>query len=178
VSALNSWHHKVHEIPRAGIKQVREASPEIREELAHELAIPACNSLVADYRINNAGKGRFELKGRVKAELTRSCVITLEPIAEKIDEPIDCSFVPPGLIPENQTEEEEALAIEDLEPILQDRLDVGRIVYEVVAASMAPYPRIAGAEIDAAPDAEQEEESAKHPFAALEALKQQKRDEP
>lgn len=176
MSVLDRWYHKVHEIPRAGVTQHRQASPELREELAADLDIPACNSLVADYRIQNAGKGRFELTGRVKAALMRTCIVTLEPVPEDIDEPLDCTFLPPEQIPNNQAEEEEALAVEEIEAIRHDRLEVGRVIYEVVAASMDPYPRTANAELEDATEGQAEDQSSEHPFAALSRLKNPKRD--
>lgn len=171
MSVLNRWHHKVHEIPRAGITQHREAAPDICEELARQLAIPGCNSLVADYRIQNAGKGHFELTGRIKATLMRTCVVSLEPIKETIDERLDCTFLPPDEIPDAQPEEEEALSVEELEPILNDRIEVGRVIYEVLAASMDPYPRALDAKFEAQPPTAEDEEPAEHPFAALSRLK-------
>lgn len=171
MSALNRWYHKVHGIPRTGVTQHREASPELCAEIASELDVPACHAIVADYRIRNAGKGRFELSGRVKAKFTRTCVVTLEPIEETVDELLDCAFVPPDQIPGTQTDEEEALSVEDLEPISHDTIDVGRIIYETIAASIDPYPRKPDAALELPTEPVADDEEGEHPFAALSRLK-------
>lgn len=176
MSVLERWYHKVHEIPSGGVKQHREASAELRAELAVELGVPACNSLVTDYRIINAGRGRFELRGRVQASFTRTCVITLEPMVEVLNEPLDCAFVPRDRVPREQADEELALSVEDLEVIEHDRIDVGRVVYEVVAASLDPYPRSADAAVESAAEEPDNVEPAEHPFAVLAELKKNEGD--
>jgi len=171
MSALNRWFHKVHEIPRTGIKQHREASPELCAEIARELDVPGCHQLIADYRIHNAGGGRFEMSGYVRAKFTRTCVVTLELIEETVEEPLDCAFVPPDLLPASQADEEEALSLEDLEPIRHDKIEAGRIIYETIAASIDPYPRAPDAALDTPCEPAADDDQNPHPFAALARLK-------
>jgi hypothetical protein len=68
---------------------------------------------------------------------------------------------------ECQHEETEALAAAELEPIVHDRIEVGRIVYEHVAAALDPYPRKEGASLEQADPEAGERES---PFAVLSKL--------
>ncbi|MBU1212661.1 MAG: DUF177 domain-containing protein [Alphaproteobacteria bacterium] len=171
MSALNRWFHKVHDIPRTGIKQHREASPELCAEIAKELEVPGCHELIADYRIRNAGRGRFELSGWVSASFTRTCVVSLEPIEETVREPLDCAFVPSDQLPASQADEEEALSVEDLEPISHDKIEAGRIIYETIAASIDPYPRAPDATLDTPLEPGVDDAESPHPFAALARLK-------
>lgn len=173
MSALRDWIHKVHQIPRSGLEERRDANEALCRQLAHELGVTAVNHLQASYRLQIAGKGRFSLSGTVNAEVTRQCIVTLDPISEIIAEPLDCTFVPPDALPQHQSEEEEALSLEDLEPIRNDVLDVGRVIFEVLVASLDPYPRTPGAELDEQPrGGAAEEATLEHPFAALARLKQ------
>jgi uncharacterized metal-binding protein YceD (DUF177 family) len=174
MSALEVWHHKIKEIPRAGITQHREADQRLRSGLAKELDTPDCHSLVAEYTIRSAAGGRYELKGRVEAEFTRTCVVSLEPLRETVAEPIDCTFAPPEQLPGVQAEEESVLSLEELEPIENGMLEVGRVIYETIAASLDPYPRAPDAAYEPSVDAEHELEE--HPFAKLSRLKSQRKE--
>lgn len=174
MSALEVWHHKIKEIPRAGITQHRQADQGLRRALAKELNTPDCHSLVADYTIRSAAGGRYELKGRIEAEFTRTCVVSLEPLRETVAEPIDCTFVPPEQMPGAQAQEESVLSLEELEPIENDRIEVGRVVYETISASLDPYPRAPDAVYKPSADAEHKPEE--HPFATLSRLKSQRKE--
>ena len=180
MSKLENWRHKVHEIPRAGVSQHREANEELRQSVADELGEPECQSLVADYKIKNLGKGRFGLSGSVDAVFTRACVVTLEPLQEDVHEVLDCVFVPPEYMPGQQAEEEEALSAEEYEPIKNETLEVGRVIFEVLSAGLDPYPRAEGASLgDAGQDDGQETaEEGAHPFAALAQLKKDRDNTP
>jgi uncharacterized metal-binding protein YceD (DUF177 family) len=164
-----AWHHNVQEIPHAGISERRVAGEELRKAIAKELTIPACRKLIADYVIKNAGAGRFQLKGTLTAEFERECVITLEPLTEALNEPLDCLFVPPELMPQHQSEEEEAHAVEEIEPIVQQNIEIGRVIYEVIAAALDPYPRAPDAAL-ALPNDVSANETREKPFAALKKL--------
>lgn len=173
MTILERWRHQVHEVPRAGISQRREANADLREAVSDELGELGCPKLVADYKIKNLGKGRFGLGGRVEAVVTRACVVTLEPIEETVSEVLDCIFVPPEQMPGQQAEEEEVSSADEYEPIENDLIAVGRVVFEVLAAGLNPYPRKDGVEYVGEADAllsEKEAESS-HPFAALAQLK-------
>ncbi len=171
MTPLSDWKIKVHEVPRAGITGRRQATEDECTAVAQTLGFPGCKSLIADYRIKNAGKGRFQLTGTLTAELVRTCVITLEPLNETVIEPLDCVFVPPEMMPADQREEEEVLTAEEFEPITSDTLDYGRIVFEVLSAGLNPFPRIEGAELDLpAQDETVPPQSSEHPFAALKKL--------
>ncbi len=171
MTSLERWRHKVHEIPRAGLSQERSANAELRADVARELDVAGCEKLEIAYRLKPSGRGAFDLTGTLRADLIRTCIVTLEPIAERIREPLDCRFVPPGDIPAPQAEEQEALAIEEIEAIENDILPIGRIAYEVLAASLDPYPRKEGEHLDAGDGEADANEPKENPFAALARLR-------
>lgn len=78
--------------------------------------------------------------------------------------------MPPEHLPEKQSEEVEALAVEEIEPITQESIEVGRIIYEVISATLDPYPRAHDAELELSSDST-EQVSCEKPFAALQKLK-------
>jgi uncharacterized metal-binding protein YceD (DUF177 family) len=170
MTALFCWRHKLDEIPRRGVSERRKAGDNLRRTIAKELGVQACIRLIAEYTIRNAGGGRFELKGTLDSEFSRVCVVSLSPITDTIKESLDCIFVPPEHLPERQSEEEEALAVEEIEPITQEAIEVGRIIYEVISATLDPYPRAHDAELELFSDST-EQVSRENPFAALQKLK-------
>ena len=171
MTVFAEWRHRLHEIPAGGLRETRTATEAERAALANELPIVSCEVLVVEYQIKPAGRDRYALTGRLQAEVTQACVISLEPIKATLDEPLDCKFVAPTMIPDQQPEEQEALSVEDLEPIEDGTIDVGRIVFEVFSTSLDPYPRREDVEWQSPHAQADSEASAAGPFAALAELK-------
>lgn len=171
MTAFADWRHRLNEIPAAGLRVSRDATEAERAQLAAQLPLESCEALSVEYRIKPAGRDRYALTGRVTAELAQSCVVSLDPVPARLDEPIDCKFVTAALIPESQDEEQEVLGIEDLEPIENGFIDVGRIVFEVVASGLDPYPRRDDAQWQPPGNEAESDEGGAGPFAALADLK-------
>ncbi len=169
MTVLARWHHRTHDVPRSGVSEHRIAGDDLRASVAQELGVPACRKLIADYVIKNAGGGRFQLNGTVTAEFERECVLTLEPLIEELTEPLDCLFVPPELMPTPQSEEEEAHAVDEIEAITNQDIEVGRVIYETIAAALNPYPHAPDASLDL-PAASTAQETRENPFAVLKKL--------
>ncbi|MDX2259664.1 MAG: hypothetical protein NW205_12215 [Hyphomicrobiaceae bacterium] len=169
-SPFAAFAHKVGAIPSAGLVVEREASPEERAALLDLLGVVAVDRVDVRYRLRPAGAGRFVLAGRVIAHLQQACVVTFEAVAETIDEALDCTYVPAAEADYRQDAEEEALALADIEPIEGDTIDVGRTLYEVVAAAMNPFPRADGATLSEDGRASAGPDAPSGPFAALAGL--------
>lgn len=109
------------------------------------------------------GKLGWALTGRVRATVIQTCVVTLRPVATKIDTAVARQFVP-----------DRADRIDDADPDdivepLRDSVDLGLIASEEVALALPDYPRAADAELpEQAPPPEPER---KNPFAVLAQLK-------
>ena len=113
------------------------------------------------------------MTGRVRARIGQTCVVTLDPIENDIDEPIDLIFAPPEQIPEladlvDEAAESDRDIPDPPEPIENGMIDLGRVATDALFLAIDPYPRKPDAVFEplvAAPDPED------HPFAALKALK-------
>lgn len=171
MTALADWRHRLNEIPAGGLRTSRSATPAERAEVARQLPLVSCEALTVQYHIKHAGRDRYSLTGRVIAEVTQSCIVTLDPVNARIDEQLDCKFVPPAAIPKEQTEEEELSSIDELEPIEGGFLNVGQVVFEVISAGLDPYPRRPDAEWENNSDAASGEGADPGPFSALAGLK-------
>jgi hypothetical protein len=110
-------------------------------------------------------------RGRVKASLEQSCVVTGEPIAASADEAFDLRFLPqPDAF---RPDEEVELAESDCDTLYHDgrTLRLGEAIADTLALCLDPYPRSAAAEATLKEAGVLSEEEA-GPFAALARLRQ------
>jgi uncharacterized metal-binding protein YceD (DUF177 family) len=149
------------------------ASEAERAAIAELLHIPSLKALVFDYKLRRGGGGRVYLSGRLKAQARQSCVVTLEPVATEIDIPVDLEFWPAPLIAdlENKVEDPGHSGLVDWpEPITDESVDLGCVVYESFAMALDPYPRKPGAEFEWSEDGKSVEPGETGPFATLKQL--------
>jgi uncharacterized metal-binding protein YceD (DUF177 family) len=168
------WDHAVLDIPASGLSTVRRAEPDGLERVARALELIVCSSLTATYTIMPTGGGHFRLSGRLQASLQQACVVTLEPVAEEIDETFDIAFWPEADIPPPASGE---IALDDepeIEPIIEGQIEVGRVVFECLAGAINPFPRQADAALEqvaASPKGSQDGKP-ESPFAVLAKIKE------
>ena len=120
-----------------------EATEAERAALARRLGIEGVRSLSADLVLTPKAKGTVSVRGRMRATLDRSCVVTLEPLVEEIDAPIAVLFRPGSDGAEIALDAE----AEDEEPYHGAAIDVGEAVAQTLALALDPWPRAAGASL-------------------------------
>ncbi|MCZ7594979.1 MAG: DUF177 domain-containing protein [Hyphomicrobium sp.] len=170
MSAPLHWSYRTTEIPEPGFRERRTATSAERATVAAALEVVSCEALTANFTIRATGQGCYRLAGKLEAQLTQSCVVTLDPVAQHVEATFDVEFWPPMSMPRPGEEEVEALSAAEVEPIEHGMIDAGRIVFETLSASVDPYPRKPGAEFQS--DAiEDSSAPATGPFAALKKLK-------
>jgi hypothetical protein len=168
------WHIPVAvvQIPDTGLHRDLEADNAVREAIAEVGGLREVLAASASLDVTPMSGGRFHVEGRVRARIGQTCVVTLDPIENEIDEPIDWIFAPPEQIPEMADLVEEA-AESDVEipdppePIENGVIDLGRIATDALYLAVDPYPRKPDAVFEPLVAAEDPED---HPFAALKAL--------
>ena len=151
------------------------ASAAERTAIAALLELPELATLRFDYAVRRGGGGRHHLSGRLAADVTQTCVVTLEPVQGRVDVPVEVDFWPERLLAELEARAEEGASDPDTEwpePITEGKIDIGPLIYETLATSLDPYPRREGASFEWAEGRETNgEEEKTSPFAALERLK-------
>jgi uncharacterized protein DUF177 involved in 23S rRNA accumulation len=162
----------VAQIPDTGLHRDIEAGPAIREAMAELADLREIVSASASLDVTPKGGGRFQVSGRVQARVGQTCVVTLDPILNDIDEAIDLIFAPPEQIPELSDLVDEAAESDNEipdppEPIERGIIDLGRVATDALFLGIDPYPRRADAVFEAPVVADDPED---HPFAALKAL--------
>lgn len=140
----------IHDLPLAGRPFAIEAGAEEREALGHLFGIPEVRKLCAEGTVRpEAGGTRVRLDGRLQAEVVQVCVITLEPVANRIDVPLQRLYG--SEVGEEWDEGAGAEMFLDLsadlltEPLDGDSLDLGAAAAEQLALELDPYPRAPGA---------------------------------
>src|SRR6478609_771084 len=162
----------VGQVPEAGLHRDIEADAGTRLAMAELAGLREILIANASLDVTPRGGGRFHVGGRVRARVGQTCVVTLDPIENEIDEPIDLIFAPPDQIPQMADLVDEAaeggVEIPDPpEPIVNGMIDLGRLATDALFLGIDPYPRRKDAVFEPPATAADPED---HPFAALKAL--------
>ncbi|MES2600222.1 MAG: DUF177 domain-containing protein [Pseudomonadota bacterium] len=164
----------VTQLPEAGLHQVLEATPAQRGLLAAVAGVNAVLQAVATFDVHPEAGGIVSVTGTVKARVEQTCVVSLDPVENDIEEAIAAVFAPPSQIavsPKSVQKEqgEDAEIPNPPEPIVHGAIDLGQLAAEFLVLGIDPYPRKPG--VAFAPP-EIPEDPDEHPFAALKALKE------
>lgn len=178
------------DVPEDGLEIVIDASPEACAALAKTCGIPSIDSVNARLVVTRWRKDGLAVRGTICADVVQTCVVTLDPVAGRVEEGIACFFLPgyqgagasgdPSAPPSQGLEAAGEDA--DIDDLVDGRLDLGALVAEHVALGLDPYPRKAGSVFEPTGDAgvdrggesgedRGEDTGRSSPFAALSALK-------
>ncbi len=168
------------QIPDDGLHRQLDADEAVRKAMAEVGGLREVLSAHASFDVTPKSGGRFHVVGNVRARVGQTCVVTLDPIENDIDEPIDLIFAPPEQIPEladlvDDSAEGDVQTPDPPEPIVNGVIDLGRLATDVLFLAVDPYPRKADAVFEhevTPPDPED------HPFAALKALQAKPKNKP
>jgi uncharacterized metal-binding protein YceD (DUF177 family) len=168
------------QVPEGGLHRELDADAAVRKTMADVGQVREVLSAHASFDVTPKSGGRFHVAGNVRARVGQTCVVTLDPIENDIDEPIDLIFAPPEQIPDLAALVDDAAdSGEDTpdppEPIVNGIIDLGRLATDALFLAIDPYPRKQDAvfEHDVTPPDPED-----HPFAALKALKSKPRKVP
>ena len=175
MSTANPWSVPVTvvQIPDTGLHRDIEADRAAREAMAEVAGLREILSARASLDVTLERGGRVHVTGHVRARIGQTCVVTLDPIENEIDEPIDLIFAPPEQIPDlsdlvDEAAESETEIPDPPEPIINGVIDLGRLATDALFLAVDPYPRRPDAVFD--PPVETADPM-DHPFAALKALR-------
>ena len=162
----------VAQIPDTGLHREIEADPAALAAMAEVAGLREILSASASLDVTPERGGRVHVTGHVRARIGQTCVVTLDPIENEIDEPIDLIFAPPEQIPVlsdlvDEAAESDTEIPDPPEPIINGAIDLGRLATDALFLAVDPYPRKPDAVFEpliAAAD------PMDHPFAALKAL--------
>jgi len=158
--------------------QTIEGSAAEREAIKALLELVALGALRFDYTLRRGGGDRIHLSGRLTADFTQTCVVSLEPLPVAVDIPVEMEFWPESLVAdlEHKAEDPGQVGLLDWpESIVDGAFDLGPVVYESLATALDPYPKKEGASFQWSQGSGAAEEAESGPFAALQKLKKGQR---
>lgn len=116
--------------------------------------------------------GGWRLDARLGATAVQTCVVTLDPVTTRVDQPVSRTFLPAAATAAAEVVVD--LDDDEIEP-LGDRVDLGLVAIEALALALPTYPRRPGATLDPASAGGRGvaavDEAELKPFAALAALR-------
>jgi uncharacterized metal-binding protein YceD (DUF177 family) len=144
----------------AGRTETLTASPAECAALAARFNILGIGRVGAVLQLASEPAGAVLAEGRITAEVTQACSVSLEPVVQLVDEPVAFRLLPSG-----QPAEEDPDEIDAIETV-NGVADLGEAVAEQLALALDPFPRHPEAELP--PEAN---DAAAGAFAALASLK-------
>lgn len=164
----------VKDVPPAGKHINISASEDERAALAAFLGLPAIAKLAASFRLRPWGRSGLAVEGDLAAEVTQTCVVSLDDLPVSVREEISEKFIeqdPRAKEPEDSVGGEHEADLDSPELIVNGRVDLGALAAEYLALSLDPYPRKAGLEeMNEAVIEESEPEGVRKAFAGLDEL--------
>jgi uncharacterized metal-binding protein YceD (DUF177 family) len=135
------------DVPRAAgldVTLVIAASPAECVALARRFSLVSLDRLEAELRLERLAGGLVRVSATMTAELAQSCVVTLEPVAARIEEDFTVFYGPA------ETAREIVLdgTAETVEPLEGSRIDVGETVAQQLSLALDPFPRAPGARLE------------------------------
>jgi uncharacterized metal-binding protein YceD (DUF177 family) len=158
------------EVPEGGRHLDLVADRQTRVAVAEQAGLDALPRLQASFDVAPHGRGGLRVVGRVSATVGQTCVVTLEPLENEIDEAIDLVFAPADASPVVGAEVDLSAA-DAPEALIGDGVNLGEIATEFLILALDPYPR----KPDAIFQSPTVGEDSANPFAALAALKKRQR---
>ncbi|WP_133486354.1 YceD family protein [Aliiroseovarius marinus] len=143
--------------------------------IADDLGLPALRKVRFKGTLVARGKRDWQLKAQLGATVVQDCVVTLDPVTTRIEEPVSRRWVRD--LPELEAGDEIEMPDDETLEQLGPEIDLGEVLTESLALALPLFPRADGAELDqsnfAAPGVAPMSDEDARPFAGLSALRDQ-----
>jgi uncharacterized metal-binding protein YceD (DUF177 family) len=162
------WHVviAVADVVETGQRVALVADAETCADIARMAQLRDVARLEANFDLSPQSGGGMRVIGRVSATVGQTCVVTLEPLTNEIEEEIDLLFMPPAAPSAVDDEPEAEPKWDEPEPLIGGAVDLGALATEFLILGLDPYPRKPGAVFEAPRDNRPEA----GPFAGLAGL--------
>jgi hypothetical protein len=168
---MNPWSVPVRldDIPETGLHLDLEPDAAACAAVAVAAGVNGVARLHAGFDLARHGRDGLRVVGAVAATVRQTCVVTLDPVENEIEEGIDLVFVPASAATGNEVN----VSVDSAEPpevLIDGAVDLGAIATEFLMLGVDPYPRKAGAVFEPPPSPD----AGSQPFAALAAMRTQR----
>lgn len=143
-------------LPEKGLPVVIEADETQRAALAAEHGLLSVDKWRAELLVTPWKRNGVSVSGRVEADITQECVVTLEPLPARISEEVSAIYFPEdsklGRLGFHGAGEVhlDAEGPDSPETFSGETIDVGALAEEFFGLAIDPYPRKEGASLEAA----------------------------
>lgn len=179
-----SYPVSVAHVPTKGIPLKIEANEKERALLAQNHELQSVHSFSADILITQWKKDGIKVRGHIEAQITQTCIATLEPINAMVSEDLDTIFVPEhSRLARIRLDESGEMLIDAEGPDIPetftgDVIDIWAVIEEFFELAIDPYPRKSDVDyIEIIADEDEEDEEIikpDSPFAGLSKLRDKK----
>lgn len=155
-----SFRANVTRLPQKGLPVVVEADAAQRAALAEEHGLISVESYRAELLVASWKRNGVKVSGRVEADITQACIVTLEPVEAHIDEPVEALLLPEDSKLGRQGFDGggeillDAEGPDSPETFSGDTIDVGALAEQYFGLAIDPYPRKQGASLAAGSETE------------------------
>lgn len=147
---------------------------EERRRIEEFLKLEEVKTFKAELHLVPLKHHEFRLTGVVKADVVHSCVLTNEPVPQKVSEEVDVTLVRANEVDRYmETVDKDGSLVLDIEsdppdPFEGDFIDLGAYALEFLSLGLDPYPRAQDAEFSEGDDPSDVREN---PFEVLSQIK-------
>lgn len=150
-------------LPQKGLSVLVEADETQRQALSEDHGLQSVESFRAELVVAPWKRRGVKVTGRVSADVIQTCVVTLDPVTNHIDEEIEGLFLPR----DSRLGREDAdlggeIVLDSEGPdspdtFEGDTIDVGALAEQFFALAIDPYPRKPGARLEIGDESETSE---------------------
>ncbi|HEY4191353.1 MAG TPA: DUF177 domain-containing protein [Mesorhizobium sp.] len=143
-------------LPQKGLQVTVEADSAQKAALAEEHGLLSVENWRAELDVTLWKRNGIKVAGRVIADITQACVVTLDPVQAHIDEAVDGLFLPEASKLGRQGFGDggeimiDADGPDSPEVFSGDSVDVGGLAEQFFGLAIDPYPRKGGVDLAAA----------------------------
>jgi hypothetical protein len=142
------------------------ADADARAGIARMAGLRDLPRLEANFEVTRQGDSGLRVVGRISATVGQNCVVSLEPLANEVEEDVDLLFMPRSEPAAAETEADGRNVDtnrDEPEALIGGVVDLGAVATEFLILGLDPYPRKPGAVFEPPQDSKPDE----GPFAAL-----------
>ncbi len=133
----------VDDIPSAGLVEDISANAAERAVLVRRFGLAALDRLEAWLHVTALGAGLYRVEGRLEAEVTQQCVISLEPVPARLEVHVGITYAK-RIGPEMPEVHLSAVGEDDPEQMDGSHIDLGEAMAQQLVVALDPYPRKPG----------------------------------
>ena len=154
------------DVPEEGRHVDLIADESVRAAVARVAGLRELPRFTASFDLRRRGADGLHVAGVVSATVGQTCVVTLEPLRNEVEETLDLVFAPPRPVAAAEEGEPRAAKWDDPEPLTDGVADLAALATEFLILGLDPYPRKPGAVFEPPKDKRPKE----GPFAVLSKL--------